>query len=907
MNEKWFGLQIDQIERKLKTNAASGLSRKAARSRAAKNSGELFYIPRRSPLRILGELLADFALIILLLLAVISLFFDEFRTAFTVLLISCLNLLVSWWIYYRIKRTSEALESYFYPTARVIRGGKLYYVDYRSVVVGDVILAEAGDVICCDARLVRSDSLSVRMRVDRESFITLQKHAEGHVRPNEHRASEMVNMLHAGSVIESGSARAIVTATGKYTYLGAMTGGIVMPVNEKAPDILKSVKKISSKINMILLIAVLPFTLISLILSHLDGGTVLLSSAFLTALAIVATTASQMICTLLKFFYMYHIKRLTVSADPTVVRSIDALDKLESVDYLFVLDGASLTDGILHFQAAACAGGEIRNYSDPDDSESYLCDMVSLYYSAATRTLTTGIGGAENYLSALREFISHSKTDSGATNVRCSVVSYSPADLKTDAETVRFTDKGAPFTLYVSRSPQMLSSCTHMMYKGEKCALTSDGAKRLESMWSKYSDLALTPIAFYVSEGHISSTDMCFVGILVLREGTDTAWAKNISRLERACCKVILFDREISDAPRIPEFMMRDASFSKRDFTTRNLPITAYFGKIKSYRDLDNEDIVSLIDAVRSKGKRVAVLGFDETAADIAKRSDCFISCAPVRAVVSGFFDQEVHTSELTGHQNSTSCSQTVKERADCIIPRPQKGKGGLASVVRVFLGVKTAYKNILGFLRYTMCTQLLRIPIVAIPMVLGKATLDARHVVFCAFVLDMLALVMFATKINHGKEQTARFDSKNITERLFGDRVLIISSLAASISTLLLPELFGLTGIADMYHDKVEVSFTALILLHVVALFVIYINGNLRLAKKAFTNKIFIGELAFSVFFLLICYLWKDLGAWFNMEHVPSLPYFILAVLPSVIFVALIIVLPELFKRTESKKQAKM
>ena len=32
-NEKWFALDISQVEKKLKTNAASGLSRKAARYR----------------------------------------------------------------------------------------------------------------------------------------------------------------------------------------------------------------------------------------------------------------------------------------------------------------------------------------------------------------------------------------------------------------------------------------------------------------------------------------------------------------------------------------------------------------------------------------------------------------------------------------------------------------------------------------------------------------------------------------------------------------------------------------------------------------------------------------------------------------------------------------------------------
>ena len=69
-NEKWFAKEISQIERQLNTNAATGLSRKAARSRSNKNFGQLFLLPLRSPARILLSLCTDFSLIMLLILCV---------------------------------------------------------------------------------------------------------------------------------------------------------------------------------------------------------------------------------------------------------------------------------------------------------------------------------------------------------------------------------------------------------------------------------------------------------------------------------------------------------------------------------------------------------------------------------------------------------------------------------------------------------------------------------------------------------------------------------------------------------------------------------------------------------------------------------------------------------------------
>ena len=71
---------------------------------------------------------------------------------------------------------------------------------------------------------------------------------------------KMTNMLHAGSIVESGSARAIVTAVGRYTYLGALTGGISIPISNKSPAVLEKMRRHFSKINFAFLLAVIPLT-----------------------------------------------------------------------------------------------------------------------------------------------------------------------------------------------------------------------------------------------------------------------------------------------------------------------------------------------------------------------------------------------------------------------------------------------------------------------------------------------------------------------------------------------------------------------------------------------------------------------------------------------------------------------
>ena len=166
MNEKWFAMSVEEIENKLKTNAASGLSLKAARSRADlhKKDTPFFTVRKKRIDTILLEIFSDIFLILLTLLATLSLFFEgDVVIGSAILVVIAVNVGISFFIYFRDRRTLESMSDFFAPTARVIRGGKLYVLDYRDLTEGDVIMIEKGDILGCDARLVHSISLRVLM------------------------------------------------------------------------------------------------------------------------------------------------------------------------------------------------------------------------------------------------------------------------------------------------------------------------------------------------------------------------------------------------------------------------------------------------------------------------------------------------------------------------------------------------------------------------------------------------------------------------------------------------------------------------------------------------------------------------------------------------------------------------
>ena len=78
MNEKWFFMPIGEVEKKLKTNAASGLNLKAAKARLAKDE-PFFRVRKRNIGLLIVDLFADFFLLLLTLVSFFALFFEGDR------------------------------------------------------------------------------------------------------------------------------------------------------------------------------------------------------------------------------------------------------------------------------------------------------------------------------------------------------------------------------------------------------------------------------------------------------------------------------------------------------------------------------------------------------------------------------------------------------------------------------------------------------------------------------------------------------------------------------------------------------------------------------------------------------------------------------------------------------------
>ena len=130
----------------------------------------------------------------------------------------------------RANTAAAKLKAMIHVTATVIRDCTAREIPLRDLVPGDIVKLAAGDMIPGDVRLLSTKDLFVSQGALTGESLPVEKFHD----PDSQASSsptELKNICFLGTSVQSGTATAVVVATGVNTYLGSMAGSIT----EEAP------------------------------------------------------------------------------------------------------------------------------------------------------------------------------------------------------------------------------------------------------------------------------------------------------------------------------------------------------------------------------------------------------------------------------------------------------------------------------------------------------------------------------------------------------------------------------------------------------------------------------------------------------------------------------------------------
>lgn len=151
--------------------------------------------------------------------------------------------LLRFWQEYRSNKAAQALKSMIKTTATVLRRGNAEMtgnkeeVEIASLVPGDIIFLYPGDMVPADVRIVESKDLLISQAVLTGESIPVEKYdvmSEVISKESLNRANEgdkglldLDNICFMGTSVVTGTAKAIVVATGSETYFGSLAKSII--------------------------------------------------------------------------------------------------------------------------------------------------------------------------------------------------------------------------------------------------------------------------------------------------------------------------------------------------------------------------------------------------------------------------------------------------------------------------------------------------------------------------------------------------------------------------------------------------------------------------------------------------------------------------------------------------------
>ena len=369
MSENTKNLEIN-------TDIKNGLSSEEASSRLAKyGKNQLIKKKKRSLLIRFFEQFKDVMIIILLIAAVISFVVaiiekspQEFIEPILILVIVVLNAIIGVIQEYKAEKALEALANMSAPLARVIRDGKPMLINTSDVVVGDVILLEAGDFVPADAKIIKSVNLKCEESALTGESVPVEKQALKNNKISKN------NMVFTGCSITYGNATAIVTDTGMNTEMGKIAKLLSSEKEVKTP-LQKKLSRLGNYLGIIALIACVIIFIVGLI----DGLDIM--EIFMTAVSLAVSAIPEGLPAIVTIVLSIGVQRMVKKN--AIIRKLPAVETLGSASIICSDKTGTLTQNKMTIVKTYIEDeGFVENFENLSDKNSMLLKFASLCCNA---------------------------------------------------------------------------------------------------------------------------------------------------------------------------------------------------------------------------------------------------------------------------------------------------------------------------------------------------------------------------------------------------------------------------------------------------------------------------------------------------------------------------------------------
>lgn len=218
--KEWYKQSKEEVFSSLETDPHLGLTKDEVSLRLEKyGTNELREEKKKSFFSKVIAQFSDFLILILIGAAVVSIAVGETKDAIVILAIVVVNALLGIYQEGKAEKALDALKKMASPNAKVIRDGHIEIVPASTLVPGDIVSLDAGDIIPADLRLVESSNLKIEEASLTGELVPVEK-TDSIDFEDEISLGDRVNMAYMSTSISYGRGKGVVVETGHGTEIG---------------------------------------------------------------------------------------------------------------------------------------------------------------------------------------------------------------------------------------------------------------------------------------------------------------------------------------------------------------------------------------------------------------------------------------------------------------------------------------------------------------------------------------------------------------------------------------------------------------------------------------------------------------------------------------------------------------
>lgn len=562
----------------------------------------------------LWEQIRDPMILVLIAAAIISGAFGEIADMVIILIVVVLNAILGIVQEGKAEKAIEALQNMSAPFSKVRRGGNAEKIRSEDIVVGDIVLLEAGDSVPADMRILEAASLKIEEAALTGESVPADKSAQA-LPPSEKDVplADRTNMAYMGTSVVYGRCEGVVTATGMNTEMGKIAGILSGTDTEKTP-----LQQKLAGLSKVLSIGVLGICVVIFIINVLRGGGFTGPNVFeslLTAISLAVAAIPEGLVVVVTVLLSIGVTKM--SEKNAIVRRLTAVETLGCTQIVCSDKTGTLTQNkmtvVAHYgdEAALRAAMYLCNDAQGEDTDQMVGDPTetALRVFAMEGGYHTDIPReAEAPFDSLRKMMSTIH--------------------RIEGQLTQYT-KGAP--------DEVLARCTSVLEDGIPVPLTQERRREILAQNSEMAGRALRVLgaAYKLYESlpektdpQSLETDMTFIGLCGMIDPVRPEVKKAIAACGGAGIRPIMITGDHKDtAVAIAKELgilqdAREAVTGAELSEMSDEELERRIGDIAVYARVQPEHKVRIVNAWKKRGKITAMTGDGVNDAPALKSAD---------------------------------------------------------------------------------------------------------------------------------------------------------------------------------------------------------------------------------------------------------------------------------------------